>query len=119
MVKRSRTYIWQFTIGFGFLSGIWTAIGIDPEEVVLNLIGTTTTGIFPDPTLRQLFILLPAILLIISVWGAYKRGKVLGLASVLIAYLAGLSILVALWTSLLLLCAAIVIGFLATGRRLF
>ncbi|MDD1681051.1 MAG: hypothetical protein LUQ35_05525 [Methanoregula sp.] len=118
MAKRSRTYIWQFTIGLGFLSGLWTAIGIDPEEVVLNLIGTTTNEIFPDPTLRQLFILLPTILLLFSVWGAYKRGKVLGLASVLIAYVAGLSILVALWTSLLLLSAAIVTGYLATGRRL-
>ena len=118
MAKRSRTYIWQFTIGLGFLSGIWTAIGIDPEEAALNLIGTTTTEIFPDPTLRQLFIILPTILLLVSVWGAYKRGKVLGLASVLIAYVAGLSILVSLWTSLLLLGAAVVTGYLATGRRL-
>jgi hypothetical protein len=119
MAKRTRTYIWQFTIGLGFLSGLWTAIGIDPEEVILNLIGTTTSEIIPDPRIRQIFILLPTILLVFSVWGAYKRGKVLGLASVLIAYVAGLSILVALWTSLLLLVAAIVTGYLATGRRLF
>ncbi|OPX62279.1 MULTISPECIES: hypothetical protein [unclassified Methanoregula] len=119
MAKRSRTYIWQFTIGLGFLSGLWTAIGIDPEEVLINLVGTTATGIFPDPLLRQLFIVLPLILLAISIRGAYKKGKVPGLASVLIAYVAGLSILVALWTSLLLLLAAIAIGYLATGRRLF
>jgi hypothetical protein len=119
MARRSRTYIWQFTIGLGFLSGLWTAIGIDPEEVILNLIGTTTSVIVSDPTIRQIFLLLPTLLLIISVWGAYKRGKVLGLASVLIAYLAGLSILVALWTSLLLLFAAILIGYLAPGRRFF
>jgi hypothetical protein len=90
MAKRSKTYIWQFTIGLGFLSGLWTAIGIDPEEVVLNLLGTVTGEIFPDPTLRQLFIILPTILLLISVFGAYKKGKALGLASVLIAYVAGL-----------------------------
>jgi hypothetical protein len=118
MAKRSNTYIWQFTIGFGFLSGVWTAIGIDPEEVVLNLLGTVTGEIYPDPLLRQLFILLPLIILVLSVWGAYKKGKVLGLASVLIAYVAGLSLLVALWTSLILLLAAIVTGYLATGRRL-
>ena len=118
MAKRSRTYIWQFTIGLGFLSGLWTAIGIDPEEVILNLIGTTMSEIIPDPTIRQIFILLPTILLLISVRGAYKRGKALGLASVLIAYVAGLSILVALWTSLLLLFVAIVTGYFATGRRL-
>ena len=115
--KHSRTYIWQFVIGLGFLSGIWTAIGIDPEEVILNLLGSVTGAIYPDPTLRQLFIILPAILLFISIWGAYKKGQVLGLVSVVIAYMAGLSVLVALWTSLILLLAAIVTGYLATCRR--
>jgi hypothetical protein len=117
MTRRSRKYIWQFTIGLGFLSGLWTAIGIDPGEVILNLLGTVTGELYPDPTLRLLFILLPVILLLVSVWGAYKKGRVLGLASVLIAYVAGLSVLVALWTSLVLLLAAIVTGHLATGRR--
>ena len=78
MAKRSRTYIWQFTIGLGFLSGLWTAIGIDPEEVVLNLLGTVTGEIFPDPTLRQLFIILPTILLLLSVWGRTKRVRYSG-----------------------------------------
>jgi hypothetical protein len=117
MAKRSRTYIWQFTIGVGFLSGLWTAIGIDPEEVVLNLIGTVTGAIYPDPALRQLFILLPVILLALSIIGAYKKGRGIGLVSVVIAYVAGLSILVALWTSLLLLIAAIATGYMATRRR--
>jgi hypothetical protein len=65
-----------------------------------------------------LFIILPTLLLLISVFGAYKKGKALGLASVLIAYVAGLSVLVALWTSVVLLIAAMVTGYLATGRRL-
>lgn len=73
--------------------------------------------IWPDPVIRQIFIILPVILLIIPVLGAYKRGKIPGLASVLIAYVAGLSLLAALWTSLILLLMAIVTGYLATGRR--
>jgi predicted branched-subunit amino acid permease len=117
MAKRSRTYIWQFTIGLGFLSGLWTAIGIDPREVILNLLGTVTGDILPDPAIRQLFIILPAVLLLISIRGAYKKGKSLGLASVLIAYIAGLSVLVALWTALVLLGAAVICGYLATSRR--
>jgi len=117
MAKRSRTYVWQFTIGLGFISGLWTALGIDPDEVILNLLGSVAAEIYPDPTLRQLFIILPLILLAVPVLGAYKKGKILGLASVLIAYVAGLSILIALWTSLVLLLAAIVTGYLATGRR--
>lgn len=117
MAGRSRKYIWQFTIGLGFLSGFWTATGIDPEEVLFNILGTATAEIFPDPILRHLFIILPTILLLFSIQGAYEKGKVPGLASVLIAYAAGISILVALWTSLALLLAAIVIGYLATSRR--
>lgn len=116
MAKRSRTYIWQFTIGLGFLSGLWTAIGMDPEDVLISIIGTAATVVFPDPALRQLFILLPLILLAVSVQEAYRRGKTPGLVSVLIAYVAGLSVLVALWTSLALLLAAILIVYLATGR---
>jgi hypothetical protein len=49
MAGRSRKYIWQFTTGLGFLSGLRTATGIDPEEVILNLLGTVTGEIFPDP----------------------------------------------------------------------
>ena len=117
MAKRGKNYVWQFTIGLGFLSGLWTAIGIDPGQVILNLIGTVSNEILQNPAVRQAFIILPTILLILSVWGAYRKGKVLGLASVLIAYLAGLSVLVALWTSIVLLLAAIAIGYLAPGRR--
>jgi hypothetical protein len=117
MTKRSRTYIWQFVMGLGFLSGIWTAIGIDPGEVIPNLLGRVTGAVYPDPMLRELFIILPTILLVISIWSAYKKGRVLGLVSVIIAYLAGLSIFVSIWTSLVLLTAAIVTGYLATSRR--
>jgi len=117
MAKKSRAYIWQFVIGFGFLSGIWTAFGIDPEEVILNALGRVAGTIFQDPTLRQLFILLPTLLFLISIYSAYKKGRILGLVAVVIAYLAGLSILVSLGTTLFLLLAAIFIGYLATTRR--
>ncbi len=117
MARRNSRYIWQYTIGLGFLSGIWIAIGIDPQEVILNLVGTVTHAVIADPGLARIFIILPLVLLLASVWQAYRKGKMLGLASVLIAYLAGLSILVALWTSLLLLGAAIAAGYLATIRR--
>jgi hypothetical protein len=118
MAKKSRAYIWQSVICFGFLSGLWTAIGIDPEEVILNLIGKTVDTIVPDPAIRYLFILLPTILLVISVWQAWKNGRAPGLIAVILAYVAGLSILLSWQTALLLLLAAMVIGWLATNRRL-
>jgi hypothetical protein len=118
MAKKSKTYIWQFVIGLGFFSGIWTAIGIDPTSVILNVLGDVVGSVYSDPGVRTLLLILPVILLVISIVGAYRQGKVLGLISVLIAYGAGLFILISTITSLVLLCIAIFMGYLATNRRL-
>ena len=118
MAKKSRTYIWQFVIGLGFLSGLWTAIGIDPQEMILNILGKAADSVYSDPSVRFLLILLPTILFVISIIGAYTKGKVLGLISVIVAYVAGLSILVSTTTALVFLGIAIIIGYLATDRKL-
>jgi hypothetical protein len=118
VAKRSKTYIWQFVIGLGFLSGIWTAVGIDPQAVLLGALGSAVTTLWPDPNVRLAFILLPTLLLLASIWGAYRGGKVFGLLSVILAYLAGLSVLVSLSTTLILLVVAVFAGYLATNRRL-
>jgi len=117
MAKKSRTYVWQFVIGLGFLSGLWTAIGIDPEAVILNALGRAAGTIIADENVRTLFVILPTILLLFSIYGAYRKGRVMGLAAVIVAYLAGISILVSTGTALLLLLAAVIIGLLATNRR--
>jgi hypothetical protein len=118
MATKSRTYIRQFVIGLGFLSGIWTAIGIDPEAVIINALGTAVGMLYPDATVRSLFIILPTILLILSVREAYRKGRLFGIVAVIIAYLAGLTILVSAMSALVLLLAAIVTGWLGTNRRL-
>jgi hypothetical protein len=118
MAKKSRAYIWQFVIGLGFLSGLWTAIGIDPQEMILNILGNAAGSVYSDPAIRFLLLILPTILFILSILGAYKKGKVLGLISVIVAYFAGLSILISSFTALVFLGIAIIIGYLATNRRL-
>jgi len=118
MAKRSRTYIWQFVIGLGFISGVWTAIGIDPEAVILNVVGDIIGTVYSDPGFRSLLIILPTVLLVVSVIGAYRRGRVLGLISVIVAYISGLAILVSVMTTALLLIVAVITGYLATNRRM-
>ena len=118
MAKKSRTYIWQFVIGLGFLSGLWTAIGIDPQAVILDALGNVVDTVYSDPAIRSLFLILPMILLLLSVLGAYTRGRFLGLISVIVAYLAGLFILISTATALIFLGIAIIIGYLAPNRRL-
>jgi hypothetical protein len=118
MAKKSRTYIWQFVIGLGFLSGLWTAIGIDPQAVIFGVLGNIVDTVYSDPAIRSLFLILPIILLLLSVIGVYTRGRLLGLISVILAYLAGLFILVSTVTALVFLGVAIIIGYLAPNRSL-
>ncbi len=118
MAKKSRTYIWQFVIGLGFLSGLWTAIGIDPQAVIADVLGNAVDAVYSDPAVRSLFLILPTLLLLLSIIGAYKKGRLFGLFSVIIAYLAGLLILVSTVIALVLLGVAIIIGYFAPNRRL-
>jgi hypothetical protein len=118
MAKKSRTYILQFVIGLGFLSGLWTAIGIDPQTVIVGVLGNIVDSVYSDPAIRSLFLILPTILLLLSILGAYRRGRLLGLISVILAYFAGLFILVSIATALVFLGVAIIIGYLAPNRSL-
>lgn len=118
MAKKSSVFIRQFVIGLGFLSGIFTAIGIDPQQVMISAIGNAVGSLYPGPEISYLFIILPTILLVISLATAYLKGRILGLVSVLVAYCAGILILVSIVPALVLLAGAVVIGYLATNRRL-
>ena len=117
MAKKFRRFIWQFVIGLGFLSGLWMAIGIDPEEVLITTLDSAVTTISPDPTLRALFLILPTLILIFSILGAYRNGKVPGLISVLVAYVAGLVILSSAIAGLALLGVAVVLAYYSTRHR--
>ncbi|MFA5237320.1 MAG: hypothetical protein WC362_05640 [Methanoregula sp.] len=117
MAKKFRRFIWQFVIGLGFLSGLWTAIGLDPEEVLIAALGSAVTTLSPDPNLRYLFLVLPTLLMIGSVIGAYRNGKVPGLVSVLVAYVAGLAILTSAIAGLVLLGVAVVLAYVSTTHR--
>ena len=77
MASKSKKYIWQSVIGLGFLSGLWTTIGIDPEQIVIGALSNAADVLYPNPDLRYLFILLPTILLLVSIYSAHKKGKVL------------------------------------------
>jgi hypothetical protein len=117
MAKKSRRFIWQFVIGLGFLSGIWTAIGLDPGDLLISVVGSAIDSVFPSSLVRYLFIILPTILLALSVIGAYRKGKVLGLVSVLVAYGAGLVILASPVIGFALLVLAAAVGYGAASKR--
>ncbi|MCX6686096.1 MAG: hypothetical protein NTV10_05580 [Methanoregula sp.] len=118
MAKKSGLFIRQFVIGLGFLSGIFTAIGIDPQVILLRIIGNAVGSVYPDPQVSYMFFILPIILLLISLIAAFMKGKVLGLVSVVVAYCSGVLIFISAVLSIMLLLLAVALGFLATNRRL-
>jgi hypothetical protein len=116
MRKKSGLFIRESVIGLGFLSGLWTVIGINPQTILLTLAERSADEMLHDPTLRFFFVLLPTILLLLSVITAYKRGRVTGLVSVFFAYAGGLVVLESFYFSGILLFIAIVLGLFATSR---
>lgn len=118
MTKKSGLFIRQFVIGLGFLSGIFTAIGIDPQEEIIRVLGGAVGSVYPDPQVSYLFFILPTVFLIISLVAAYMKEKLLGLVSVLVAYVSGVLIMGSTGLSLILLLFSVVLGYLATNRKL-
>jgi ABC-type multidrug transport system permease subunit len=70
MTKKSVLFIRQFVIGLGFLSGIFTAVGIDPQQVVISLVGRAVMSYYQDPEISYLFVILPTVLLFASLAAA-------------------------------------------------
>ena len=116
MRKKSGLFIRESVIGLGFLSGLWTAIGINPQTVLLTLAERSADEVLHDPSIRFFFVVLPTILLLLSVITAYKRGRIAGLVSVFFAYAGGLVVLESLYMSVILLVIAILLGIFATSK---
>ena len=116
MAKKFDRFIWQFVIGLGFLSGLWTASesilkgSLSPPLALPShgLPGSHTPRTPPDPAH-------PASDR--SVIGAYRNGKVPGLISVLVAYGAGLVILSSAIAGLVLLGVAVLLAYFSTRTR--
>ena len=118
MAKKSSLFIRQSVIGLGFLSGIFTAIGIDPQDALIGIAGDAVSSLYPEPGVRYLFLVIPTLLLLISIYTAYRLGGILGLVSVVIAYFSGLAVFTSITSAIILLAVAVVLAYLATNRRL-
>jgi hypothetical protein len=105
-------FIEDIIIGFGFFSGFWIAIGIDPQDLLVNsildafkpLVGSMAS------TLGFYYWLFGILSILFSISLAYVIGKWVGLLAVLFAFIGGL-----LFTSVgvYLLLFGVFLGFIA------
>jgi hypothetical protein len=104
----------ELIVGFGFLEGLWLAVGINPEAEVISAF----TGMLVELQASAGYIILLKILPIIAVIGTlvliYHLGGKLGLVAVGCAFLGGVLILVSPIISIILILIALGLGSIAT-----
>ena len=112
-IRKGNLFFKQSVIFFGFLSGFWTAIGINPEKIIFGYWQPFVAKLGANAL--YLFGILPFILLIVSLYLIYTKAKWLGFIAVIFGYLGGLVILVSPVYSVILLIIAWIIGYFAVN----
>jgi chromate transport protein ChrA len=111
-----RSFTRELVIGFGFLNGLWAAIGVSPEEWIFTFLKPYISNL--PVILRVIFAIIPTILLIITIYNIfkiYKKGKLLGIISVILAFVAGTLVFTNWIVTIVLLVVAMIVG--AIGFR--
>ncbi len=107
----------ELIIGFGFLSGIWLTVGINPTEEILNALTNILNNFGINIGHIILLQVLPIILFLIFMCLIYRRGGKLGLVAVACAFIGGLLILTLPILSVIFLFLGLGIGHFA--RRVY
>ena len=112
--NRFNTVVKELIIGFGFLNGLWYAIGTSPETEILGFINRYV-NLMPI-ALQRIVFAIPLILMaltILTVISIYRKGGVLGSLAILTAFTAG-AIVIKNWQAAgILLLIAIVTGLIS------
>jgi hypothetical protein len=118
MERKFNTIIKEIIIGFGFLNGLWFAIGTSPETEILGFLNKHL-DLMP-PLAQKILFAIPiilTILTIITIIKIYHNGRVLGIIAVILAFISGALILRNWQATLILLLASIVLGLVSFKHR--
>jgi len=118
MTRQFTTIIKEIIIGFGFLNGLWYAIGTSPETEILGFINKFTS-LMPD-IIKKILIMIPFILMagtIITIISIYRKGRILGIIAVSLAFFSGAIILRHWEASLIILLASIILGLISFRHK--
>ena len=109
----------ELIIGFGFLNGLWYAIGTSPGTEILGFINRYLS-LMPE-LLQKIILMIPFILMagtIITIITVYRKGRILGIIAISLAFLSGAIILKNWKAALIVLLASIILGLISfKGRK--
>lgn len=115
--KARKITLKELITGFGFVEGIWLAVGINPESEVLNALTNILVNQGVDTGSIFLLQILPIIVLLGTIFTVYIVGGKLGMIAVGCAFVSGLLILFSPIVTIILLLAALVLGGIAENER--
>lgn len=104
----------KFIVGFGFINGLWFAIGFTPSDELIKFLQPILSGI--HPWLKTLFLVLPLILMIstiITYLLIFRKGGIIGAGAVVLGFIAGALIFKSIILSFILLIVAYIIGLIS------
>jgi hypothetical protein len=103
----------ELITGFGFIEGLWLAVGINPEAEILKAFTGLLIGLRVGAGYIFLLNILPIIAFIGTLLSIYYLGGKLGLVAVACAFLGGLLILITPMLSVILIIVGLGIGSIA------
>ena len=111
----SKSFVQEFVIGFGFLSGLWIYAGINPETEIIKAFSSVIQELSPNPMYSFMFWVIPTIATLASIAGSYALGGWFGLAAVIFAFIGG--IFISSTFGIICLGIGIVLGFIAPHSK--
>ena len=114
MAKRTGRFLKEFVILFGFLNGVWLAVGVNPGAELLDVVRGTVEGLVSGSWAEFLFTFIPIALLVVTLWLIFRQGGWVGFLAVGAAFLAGLQVTSAPRVMFVLLLIALGLGWIAT-----
>lgn len=113
--RRAKLFLRESVILFGFLNGLFLSLGVNPGATLLAVLGEILDSLTGgNGAVRLALTLAPLALVGFALYTIHKRAGWLGFVAVAIAFLSGLWILAEPITGILLLLAALGVGYAIT-----
>lgn len=115
MSTKGERYVKEYVVGFGFLSGIFLAVGVDPKGEIFknlsNLLAQYNQDLAAWYTI--IFGIISFLILILTILYAYGAGGLIGIAAIIFAFVGGLIIMGVPIVGVILLIIGILLGRIA------
>lgn len=113
--RRTQVFLKESVILFGFLNGLFLALGVSPGAALLDVLRSLVENLLGESGWITLaFTLLPLVLVGLALYFIHKRGGWLGFLAVGCAFVAGLWLLAEPAWGAAMLVGAVVLGVVAT-----